>query len=492
MNNDEPDADEVEQNLICSHCIGESFLKSEVDRTGTEAECFYCEQTAKTFSIRELADYVDTAFEQHYLRTSTEPDGLEYLAVKEGGWWDRHGEPVSSVIGEAAKIDEDPAEHVRLVLEERHFDMDDARAGEENPFDEEAHYEESSVHDWEMQADWTRFQESLKTESRFFSRTAEAILQSIFENLDGHVTHGGNPVIVEAGPGHPIDGLFRARVFQSEPKLEAALKRPDLELGPPPPRLASAGRMNARGIAVFYGATAPEVALAETRPPVGSKAAVARFEIIRPLRLLDIEALRSLLVRGSVFDPSFIKQLEKAKFLGTLSHQITAPVMPDDELSEYLITQAIADYLAAQTKPSLDGIIYPSVQDGGNAKNVVLFHKSARVAELDIPPGTKIEAYTNMWDEDGRYPDYRVIENVPPKSATPTERGRTTLDEWYDDLRSTGSVGSGRPGSSDARDIALRIDLKSVTVHHIERATYTSQDYLVSRDRTEKSDREDY
>jgi hypothetical protein len=38
--------------------------------------------------------------------------------------------------------------------------------------------------------------------------------------------------------------------------------------------------MNAQGIAVFYGATDASVALAETRPPVGSKVLVGAFEII--------------------------------------------------------------------------------------------------------------------------------------------------------------------------------------------------------------------
>jgi len=36
--------------------------------------------------------------------------------------------------------------------------------------------------------------------------------------------------------------------------------------------------MNAGGIAVFYAATAPKVALAEVRPPVGSKVLIGRFE----------------------------------------------------------------------------------------------------------------------------------------------------------------------------------------------------------------------
>ena len=358
--NDVDDSDglepsELAQNWICSSCIGEKFLKDEVERNGEANECSYCGKVGRAISIGQLADYVDTAFDQHFYQTATEPDGMEYLMLKEGGSWDRHGEPVAYVIQEAASIDEEPAEHVRKVLEDRHFDFEDSAAGGEGAFDQESQYEESSVNDSELQAQWSYFQESLKTESRFFNTTADATLASIFESVLSHSTHDGKAAVVDVGPGQSIAALFRARVFQSHEKLEVALKRPDTELGPPPPVLATAGRMNARGISVFYGATDADVALAETRPPVGSKVVVARFEIIRPLRLLAIEVLRSIYVEGSIFDRAYQARLEKAKFLRTLSHRITEPVMPDDEPFEYLITQVIADYLAAQIKPVLDG-----------------------------------------------------------------------------------------------------------------------------------------
>jgi len=64
--------------------------------------------------------------------------------------------------------------------------------------------------------------------------------------------------------------------------------------------------------------------------------------------------------------------------------------MPTDEAFDYLITQAIADYLA--TEVNLDGIIYPSAQAGGKGQNVVLFHNAARVKRMELPPGTEISA----------------------------------------------------------------------------------------------------
>ena len=101
----------------------------------------------------------------------------------------------------------------------------------------------------------------------------------------------GKPIIVDAGPGTDLKGLYRARTFQSDASLEKALERSSETLGSPPSELAMPGRMNAHGISVFYGANQQLVALAEVRPPVGAQVAIGRFEIVRPLRLLDLSAL---------------------------------------------------------------------------------------------------------------------------------------------------------------------------------------------------------
>lgn len=237
-------------------------------------------------------------------------------------------------------------------------------------------------------------QRSLKTEARFFSQKAAAFLASIFKDIDKISASGGRTLVIDAGPGTSLSALYRARVFQSDDTLKAALCRPDQQVGSPPARFAGAGRMNARGISVFYGANEPKVAIAEVRPPVGSRVTVARFEIIRPLRLLDLTALGAVAEHGSVFDPDFAHRMERAMFMRSLSRHITRPVMPDDESFEYLATQAIADFLATENEPQLDGIVFPSVRAAGDALNVVLFHKAARVEAIKLPAGTEIEART--------------------------------------------------------------------------------------------------
>src|SRR5690606_31299491 len=122
---------------------------------------------------------------------------------------------------------------------------------------------------------------------------------------------------------------------------------------------------------------------------------------------------------GSIFDPGYARRLGRMMFLRKLTGRISRPVMPDDQDSEYLATQAIADYLATEGKVPLDGIIFPSVQAGNEGVNVVLFQKASRAEEMDIPKGTDLSADTCHDTADGPEREYTVIERVPPPEPEP-------------------------------------------------------------------------
>ena len=262
--------------------------------------------------------------------------------------------------------------------------------GEEFEFNADSYYEQKDSSGITWQYEWRQFERTLKTEARYFSRAATDHLAAVFGRIDQLGSLDGKSVVRDAGPGTPIEVLFRARVFQSEEPLKEALCRPDRHLGSPPARAAAAGRMNARGISVFYGATSADVALAEVRPPVGSKVALATFRIIRPLRLLDLSALENASDAGSVFDPTLLQRLERVSFLKSLGRKMTRPVMPDDQEFDYLATQAVADFLATENDPPLDGIRFNSTQSE-EGDNIVLFHKASRVKNMDLPAGVELK-----------------------------------------------------------------------------------------------------
>ncbi|UJW77728.1 RES family NAD+ phosphorylase [Rhizobium sp. SL42] len=353
--------------------------------------------------------------------------------------------------------------------------------GDGSQVNPDARYEQITPDDYDWQEGWQAFETSIKSEARFFSRTAARQLDDLFATIGEMQTRNGRPIIVDAGPETALTQLFRARVFQSTSQLETALARPDLSLAPPPSRLASAGRMNAHGISVFYGATEAGIALAEVRPPVGSHVMVARFDIARRVRLLDLTSLPDLMEDGSIFDPQYAVRLGRMRFMKTLTRRMSRPVMPDDQMSDYLPTQAVADFLATESKTPLDGIIFPSVQATGWGLNVVLFHKSSRVEELDIPKDTDISAQTHSTDDEGPYPDFTVYEEVPPAERVPEEQKprhpfMIPSSDW-DDI-----------AEGDYRETTLRIDPQAVWVHVIEGVKIETSQHKVSRHRWTKTD----
>lgn len=474
---------------ICHHCVGDAYLSALIERDGEVAACSYCKNDEELcIRIEDLAGHIDGAFERHYYRTSPDPDMYESMLLRDKELayeFERHGEPVLYAICDAASIDEEAAQDVLDILEEQYSVFESAQMGEECEFDADSHYEEKTIADHEFAFEFRAIERSLKSQARFFNQGAEEFLSRIFAELDGRTTRDGRPVILTAGPDAEIRGFYRARVFHDSEELNQALFRPDLHLGPPPSRIARAGRMNAHGISVFYGAFDPGVALAEVRPPVGSRALVGRFELVCPVRLLDVEALRSVYAEGSIFDPAYVEQLALAKFLGRLSDRITMPVMPDDEPTEYLITQTIADYLARRPAPGLDGILFRSVQRPGEHQNVVLFYHASKVAELEFPEGTELSARQYEETEDGPEPNYRVWEETPPgpeKAADEEEE-----DHGFFGISSmTDLHGHFFDENADFREDFLRIDTAQVIVHHVKGVTFDVDEFEVRRHRSEK------
>ena len=474
------DHDDLSQKLLCFNCVGDAYLQEEIRRNGQTGQCSYCERDESTYTIGDLAERVEQAFEQHYERTADQPNSWQerLLADRESDYdWERDGEPVVWAIANAASIEEEVAQDIQSILDEKHGDFDADAIGEETEFCSDSYYEERPASDERWLAAWADFEQSLKTETRFFSRSAANHLSSLFSAIESISTIDNRPMVVDAGPGTSYTSLYRARVFQSDKALEAALRRPDLHLGPPPSRLASPGRMNASGISVFYGANHPQAAISEVRPPIGSQVAVAQFDIVRPLRLLDLTALSGARDQGSVFDPDFAARTERTAFLRGLSERISQPIMPDDEAFEYLPTQAVADFLATGRSPQIDGIIFPSSQAGGDGLNVVLFHKASRVERIQISDGAEVEVETGRMYDDGWERDYTVIERIPSK---PNGNGSSS-DNRHRRYPQLSSHESEYSPTDVHRASTLRLSVDSIRVHIVNRVSYDTSAYPVTR-----------
>ncbi|MGX1587936.1 RES family NAD+ phosphorylase [Brevundimonas diminuta] len=329
--------------------------------------------------------------------------------------------------------------------------------GEPTEYSEDISYTRRRADTRDLQEDWAALETELKTKHRFFSHEAETLFGRLFAGLHAMKTVDGRPVVRTIGPGTDLTALFRARAFQSNARFEEALIDPEQFVGTPASKFAMSGRMNPLGVAVFYGATSEALALAEVRPPVGSRVLTGRFDVQRELRILDVDALESVLVTGSLFDPAFTAQEALGAFLEHLAARIRMPVMPDDEATDYLITQVMADYLAARVAPRIDGVAYSSAQGAPDAFNVALFNWSARVKAADIVMNATHEV--NAYGDDD-IETYSVWTEVDPPAAAPIKPKKRGLFEYVAPLDE---------GPEDLRLITLILDRESMSVHRVRR-----------------------
>lgn len=463
---------QTNERKVCSRCIGDEYLKKVVKRFGENSLCFYCDSTSKTITIEILAKHIKKFFEDHFILDTHEPTPLE-LEMQ------GYPEPnVNDTIQIYAEVDVEIADDLQRELQNMPVHEDDFFLGITSPFDEEAHYNELEIDSHFWNSLWNELKKTITKENRLFNSKAKEILNLVFKNtLLSNSKSKRTSAIVEIGPDMPIKSLFRAREFQSHEKFNTALCQPDRELGPPPSSLAIAGRMNAKGVAVFYGATDSKVAISEIRPAVGSKVVVAQFDITRKLKLLDIAKLEDLIEYGSLFKPSQKRALGKKKFISSLCEKISAPVMPQDESEDYLITQAISDYLSDLASPtSIDGIIYRSAQVGSDNTNVVLFHKSSLVECREKPIEARVVKSFNFLLDSDDEDEYHVYEMDEIKDSESKESVHDIDNRSYDF------------NNDEKRISSLRLDPSNIWVYHIRHVDFDTPKIEVRRYHSQKED----
>lgn len=388
--------EETADKLICCHCVGDLYLSTQIEETGDVAECSYCGTTdVPTFSLEQVADVIEPVFEHSWRLTANQPDGYEYALMRDPEStyeWDRNGMSPADVVEEVGQVSRDVAEDIVSLLDSRTI-ADPRDPDYEAPFGSEARYD--PIADDDSDGAWGEMRRELHHRARFFNQSLTEFLNEIFAGIHSVKGPEGPAVRTLRAGGESAAVLFRARLALSEAAVEDILSGIPASLGPPSGRKVRAGRMNAAGIAVFYGALDAETCLAEVRPPVGASVVMAKFELLRDVQLLDLQALEKATHQVSCFDPGFVTLRRKTLFLRTLSSRCSAPVLPGGEEFDYLLTQAVCEYLASAVEPRLDGIAFRSAQRGGVGTNVTLFPRASLVENFNHPNGTKIKASYN-------------------------------------------------------------------------------------------------
>jgi len=188
-------------------------------------------------------------------------------------------------------------------------------------------------------AEWYTYDEALRSSNRVVVADSEYFTALLDECLS---------TVVEWSEPREV---FRARVMPpGKEGAPFAMK----EMGAPPGRSASGGRLNPPGITYLYVALDSETAIAEVRPWNGAKVTVCKFETLGRLRLVDLSDV------GTHF-----RTLPRATFA---AHVMQTPAHRDDAFS-YVATQYLSEHLKSR---DADGVIYgSSLKIGGT--NVALF-----------------------------------------------------------------------------------------------------------------------
>lgn len=452
----------LELNRICAACIKEPYLASIIASTGTAAECDYCEKAAPIVVIKELVGRCEHVIETYYEPTSLEDSVVLYDRTPAG-------DSLRDVLEELLGADDSVLNDLIESLTDRWFDW----SSHEHRYGDDPYFAETSRLPSALGVEWRKMEASLRSEARIVNPKVNSILERVFGPLLNYRTASGNGVILDAGPDTGLPKLYRARVFQTLEDLESALSHPAREAGPPPSDVARAGRMNARGVSVLYGASIPEIAVAEVRPPVGSHVLVGAFNITRELKVLDLDKLEELVLdpNTSLFDPSTEEAVGRNNFLRTLSSRMVMPVMPEHEDNGYLITQAIADFLATHSSLNLDGILFRSVQyqkpGAQHGRNVVLFNKASRVASSGRKevPTSHVQLFETDEDGDHWNPEINLMH--------PDDRPH--MPHWFTD--------------PDERAAALEIDLDELEIREVKGVNFTTDKTRVTKYNDPKRDK---
>ncbi len=475
---------------LCHECIGDQFLASDVKAQFDPTACYYCGKTGESIMLDNLAERTHDVLQEYFELTPDYPsEPYEHMEASEGRW-ERRGEPANYIIAEIAGLDEEIADDLKALLSHQHGGYRVIKRGGEDPYSDDAMYQARGPNDSGFRYTWAELRRQIRSRSRFFSTESEEMLRFIFGDLSTHTATDDKPVVREMSPGSPDASVWRARAALSTDELEAFLKAPSRELSSPPSRSAKAGRMNAQGIPVFYGAMEPRTCVSEVRAPVGAHVVVGRFDLLRSVRLLDLDALSNVYAGGSYFDPDYSEREGRAEFFRHLVSEISRPVMPQDEALEYLTTQAVAEFLAHKVDPRLDGIIFHSSQTGGDGRNVVLFNHARGVEPHSLPEGTSMEVQLpprGLDDSDDWYGGIVVWETVPSnlpevESAAPKgeeRRGpiRILMEDGPDEVE-------------EEEEPTLRLDINSLEVLVMEAVAYTTKELSVSRHRQTEEERD--
>lgn len=363
----------VGQKWCCADHVEDDALEALIAENATSTECSYCDrEEAKPFAAE-----VDLIVERIGTSLPFEWGGAD----NEGVGWE------GGYVGKTFDTWDLITEGLEFPLINSELIADVVSALPEIAWVQRNYYELSPGE--RLRFGWTEFGRIVKHRRRyFFSDHSPERRRGPFPDRDwiapGEMLSAIGDAVAEANLVHELDAgteLYRARTHASGEKPQGAS-----QLGAPPAELVlSSSRMSPAGVSMFYAAFDPTTAMDEARSanPDGDDLTLARFELLEPLRVVDLSRRPDV---PSLFD------VERRGFrpgLGFLRHfvtEIARPFVHDKAIHiEYVPTQIVTEWFATKFSTAgaaIDGLLYQSSRSLGGI-NAAIFVDSHGCCDLD-------------------------------------------------------------------------------------------------------------
>ncbi|MFZ7131365.1 MAG: RES family NAD+ phosphorylase [Eubacteriales bacterium] len=213
------------------------------------------------------------------------------------------------------------------------------------------------------ESSWERFMSSIKNINRFHSNHINLeLLNEFFCSPQMQRTIQKDS-----------DSLFRARICEKD-----GLKKK--EMGPPPPKIATAGRANSAGISCLYLANDIMTTFHEIRARDLDYISVASFKPNKDLKIVDLSNLDNIspFSQGS-FDYEWFAI--NMSILKKVSNEIAKPLRRQDSELDYLPAQYISDFVQSL---GFHGICYKSTLYKDGLNYAFFDHKKFKCVDVKL------------------------------------------------------------------------------------------------------------
>lgn len=369
--------------LLCPQCFGNSGLRRRIEQIRPdydEGRCVF-HKTRKGTPIDAVGAIIDEVFRSNYAIAGSDTYYSDDLEDPET-YDEQRGEDLRQTVGDLTEPTVPDVQDLIadwLMANDNYWPPD----GEEPFYLDEYRYERTAPGDAGHAVAWSMFRESIMHEQRFFNRSADDWLASIFQFIHLQRDEARLPPVYLMDPDQ-APTFFRARVADVVGQRKI-LANPLQEMGAPPRRLGKPNRMNPSGITALYASLDIETCLSELRPLVGAEVVTAELKLHRPIVVLDTTRFQAPPKELNLFARDHARRLTQWRFMQRFMNEISKPILPSDEHLDYVPTQAVSEYLhkvhevrIGKAARKIDAIIFKSAQRPSGT-NIVLFGDAAAI-----------------------------------------------------------------------------------------------------------------